>query len=378
MKRILLILAVFYSNFCTAQKPGSTSDSAKFFRSVRQNSSAFTFDGQRPGGRGWEILEKQFADNQFVAWGEYHNSALLSQLSGYALQAAGGFGFKNWCVEVSPFVAAELTAIAHSPSPFDTLKALSKDHPDYGVFPFFKTKADAELITTAAKYKFNIWGIDQEFQMAFPYCISKVYNAQSPKIRSAYKGVYDSLMAKWWMPKVSLLDSLMKVTVQQKLKQALSDVKLSRAIYYEQDNQLRASLMKKNFYQYYDDAKAGNKKVFFKMGANHLAKGLNLMTNLYDIGNAAYELAQRNKTGFVNVYFINRYYTEKGKVIDDLESEEGEYPKEFLQLYDKDKWIVVDLRALRLTYNHDKTLTDDTYQIIYKYDFVVVSPEVMQ
>ncbi|MCP9752197.1 hypothetical protein [Ferruginibacter sp. HRS2-29] len=378
MKKLIIATAILYSSVSFAQTANNIPDSAKFNKKVMENTTSFVFDGQKPTGKGWDILEKQFADNQFVAWGEYHNSPAISQLSAYALGSASKYGFRNWCVEVSPFVASELTGIAASKNPIDSLKAISKDHPDYGTFPFFKTTEDAQMLSIAAKNKYKIWGIDQEFQMAFPYCITKAYDAQSPKVKKAYKAVYDSLLARWWMPKVRLIDSLKNATIQPRLKDALEDIKISRTIYYESDNQMRATLMKKNFYNYYDKTTTKNEKVFFKLGANHLAKGLNLMTNLYDIGNAAYELSQRNKTGFVNVYFVNRFYTEKGKVIDDLDNEDSEYPKEFLKLYDKEKWMVVDLRAMRLRYDHDKTISDDAYSILYKYDLVVISPEVMK
>lgn len=376
MKKYLVIAAALLSNYCIGQTRKVVSDLEKFNKYIAENTASFTFDGIKPHGEGWAMLEKQFAENQFVAWGEYHNSVLISQLSNYALETASRYGFKNWCVEVSPFVAAELTRIAKTRNPFDSLVAVSKDHPNYGTFPFFKTKEDIQMVATAVKHKYAIWGIDQEFQMAFPYCISKAYAAQSVKVRKEYKPVYDSLLAKWWMPDVKLLDSLKKVVVQKNFKQALDDIKISRTIYYESNNLMRATLMKKNFYNYYNPIAPKNEKVFFKMGANHLAKGINLMTHLYDIGNAAYELSQRNETGFANVYFINRYYVEDGKTVDDLESAENEYPREFLKLYDRDKWVVIDIRKMRGRYSNDKTLTEDTYQIIDKYDFIVVSPEI--
>ena len=370
----LSAVMIFFTNCCIGQVKKMISDSANFNKYVADHSASFIFNGTKPSGDGWIMLEKLFAGNQFVAWGEYHNSLLLSQLSEYALEAASGYGFKNWCVEVSPFAAAELTRIAGTGNPLDTIIALSKDHPDYGTFPFFKTKEDVRMLTTAVKYRYHIWGVDQEFQMAFPYCITKAYNAQSPGIKKTYKTVYDSLLAKWWMPDAGLLDSLKKVVVQQKYKLALEDVKISRAIYYESNNLKRAALMKKNFYRYYNAVIGKNEKVFFKMGANHLAKGINLTTRLYDIGNAAYELAQRNETGFANVYFINRYYVEDGKIVDDLESADREYPIEFLKLYNKEKWVVLDLTRFRN--RGDKTLSEDAYGIIEKYDFIVVSPEV--
>ncbi|WP_337043137.1 hypothetical protein [Emticicia sp. 17c] len=378
MKSLLLLVGLMFSYTCFAQKNKVVSDSTKFNRYLLQHTSSFTFDGHKPSGAGWDILEKQFADNQFVAWGEYHNSTVLSQLSSYALEVGSRYGFKNWCVEVSPFVASELMRFAASANPADSLLMVSKDHPNYGTFPFFKTTEDAQMLVTAKKYKYHIWGIDQEFQLAFPYAINHVYNAQSAKIKQTYKPVRDSLLAKWWMPAVKLLDSLRNAVPQPIYKRVLDDIKVSRTIYYEDNSLMRATLMKKNFYQYYDQTKTKNEKVFFKLGANHLAKGLNLMTHLYDIGNSVYELSQRNQTNFTNVYFIVRYTTEDGRIIDDLASTENEYPKEFLQLYDKDKWVVVDLRPFRVRYRNDKTLTDDTYQIIDKYDFVVVSPEVQK
>lgn len=377
MKIFFSFLTIFIGYFGFSQTSKTTNDSAKFIKYTRDSLASFTFNGQIPAGDGWKILEKQFADNQFVAWGEYHNSPVLSQLSAYALQKAAGYGFKKWCVEVSPFVAAELMRISKEKDPFGSIQAISKDHPDYGTFPFFKTKEDVEMLTIATKNNYSIWGIDQEFQMAFPYCITQIYNAQSHTVKKRYKGVYDSLLAKWWMPEVKLIDSLKHVTSQKNLRMALDDLKISRTIYYESDNLMRADLMKRNFYRYYDQSKK-QEKVFFKMGANHLAKGLNLMTDLYDIGNAVFELSQRNNSGFANVYFINRYYTEKGVVMDDLASEESEYPKEFLQLYDKDKWVVLDIRPLRHKLKNDKTLTADTYSILNKYDIIVVSPEVMK
>ncbi|PKK38249.1 hypothetical protein BWI96_00170 [Siphonobacter sp. SORGH_AS_0500] len=376
MKKFLLLITWLFTHTGFAQQGKALSDSSKFNTYLARHTSSFTFNGQKPIGPGWDLLEKQFADNQFVAWGEYHNSGVLSQLSCFALEAASRHGFKNWCVEVSPFVASELMRISTSKSPYDSLLAVSKDHPTYGTFPFFKTQDDAQMLNTAANYKYQIWGIDQEFQMAFPYAINRVYNAQSPKVKQAYQAVRDSLLARWWMPKVKLLDSLRNGIPQQQYKQVLDDIKVSRTIYYEDNSLMRATLMKKNFYRYYDQTKAKNEKVFFKLGANHLAKGLNLMTHLYDMGNAVYELAQRNQTRFTNVYFMLRYTTEDGKIIDDYESAENEYPKEFLKLYNKEKWVVVDLRPLRVRYRNDKTLTEDTYQLIDKYDFVVVSPEI--
>lgn len=378
MKKSLLIIALFIFNFSFGQTKKKLTDEEKLTKCILENTNYFTFNGQNPEGKGWNILENLFANNQFVAWGEYHNSPLLSQLTNYALESASKYGYKTWCVEISPFAASELMRITKFKNPLDTIFQIAKERPNFTTFPFFQTKEDIGMLTTANKFGYTIWGIDQEFQTAFPYCLDKVYQMQPKNTKERFKAVYDSLKTKWWNPEAKLLDSLKGGIKQPILKRLLDDIKISKDIYYYSDNQRRADLMKTNFYNYYDDLKNKNKKVFFKMGANHLAKGINLETNLYDVGNAIYELAQRNKTNFSNVYLMVRYTEEKGIITDDLEEINNQNPKIFSKLYDKEKWVLVDLRSLRLRMRYDNSLTSDAYKIIEKYDYVLVSPEILK
>ncbi|WP_341904256.1 hypothetical protein [Fluviicola taffensis] len=378
MKKGLFMIALLIFNLAFGQEKKKATDEEKLTKCILENTNYFTFNGQKPDGKGWDILENLFANNQFVAWGEYHNSPLLSQLTNYALESASKYGYKTWCAEISPFAAAELMRIAKSKNPLDTISRIANERPNFTTFPFFQTKEDIGMLTTANQFGYTIWGIDQEFQTAFPYCLDKVYQAQPKNTRERFKAVYDSLQASWWNPEAKLLDSLKKGIKQPNLKRVLDDIKISKDIYYYSDNQRRADLMKTNFYNYYDGLKTKNEKVFFKMGSNHLARGMNLETNLYDIGNAVYELAQRNKTNFSNVYIMVRYTEEEGVITDDLEEKNNQNPKVFSKLYDKDKWVLVDIRSLRLRMRYDNSLTSDTYKMIEKYDYVLVSPEILK
>ena len=105
---------------------------------------------------------------------------------------------------------------------------------------------------------------------------------------------------------------------------------------------------------------------------------MNLITKVYDIGNTIFEVAEHNKTNFTNVYCMVRYTTEKGKIIDDFESDDCENPKVFSKLYDKEKWVLVDIRSIRRKIAYDGSLTMDTYRLLEKYDFVLVSSEIMK
>jgi hypothetical protein len=372
----LLLLLSCYSSY--SQTKTSLSDNDKLNRCITENSSYFTFTEGQPIGKGWTLLENLFKENQFVAWGEYHNSPLLSQLTAYALASASTSGYRSFCIETSPFIAAELMRFSRTPSPTDTLERLYKTgYPTIGNIPFFKSQEDAQMLTAVNKFKYDIWGIDQEFQMSFSYCINSVYEAQSKRIKQRYKPLRDSLLARWWYPNTKLLDSFKNAIAQKRLKAVLDDIKISKEIYRNGDNEGRAALMKRNFFTYFN-SKPTNEKVFFKLGSNHLAKGINLQTNIYDIGNAIYELAQRNQTKFANVYFMVRYTTESGKLVDDFYRDEPENPKVFTALYNKEKWVLVDIKKLRTQLNYDNSLTKNTYQLIEKYDYVLVSPELMK
>ncbi|MCJ8209095.1 hypothetical protein MUY27_05200 [Mucilaginibacter sp. RS28] len=375
MKQLLLLVLLLANSLSYAQNGKSVSDEDRLNKYITSHISYFTFNGQRPEGKGWDTLDSLFAKNQFVAWGEYHNSPLLSQLTVYALESAAKYGYKNWCVEVGPYTATELTRISRATNPADTIEKLFKEgYPKIGTFPFFSTANDAQMLMAAHKFGYHIWGIDQEFQMSFPYGLKKIYQAQSNKFRQRYKPLYDSLQAKWWYPNTLLLDSLANAIGQKQYKALLQGIKVSKEIYRNGDNASRAALMKKNFFWCYNQTD-NKQKVFFKMGSNHLAKGMNLQTNLYDIGNAVYELAQRNQTGFANVYLMVRYTIENGKLTDDFSSKENENPRVFSSLYEKDKWVLIDLRKLKVKY--DATLSRDTYQLIEKYDYVLISPEIL-
>lgn len=176
MKKYLFFICLLVFSISFAQDKKKTTDEEKLAKSILENTNYFRFDGDKPLGKGWEILANLFAENQFVAWGEYHNSPVISQLTRYALEVASQKGCKIWCVETSPFAASELSNMAKTADPWETLAKINQKRPKFTTFPFFETKEDIAMLSTAKQMGFSIWGIDQEFQMAFPYCFDKAYH----------------------------------------------------------------------------------------------------------------------------------------------------------------------------------------------------------
>jgi hypothetical protein len=91
-----------------------------------------------------------------------------------------------------------------------------------------------------------------------------------------------------------------------------------------------------------------------------------------------YELPKMEGVNFTNIEFIPRMSKDnEGKVVDELEDPNTPYSKFFLKYYDPKKWVVIDLRPMRAFITRtDGTIDENGYDVITKYDVMVLSPEV--
>lgn len=384
MKKIILLSGFILLNMVLS----FAQDSTKISALVNQAKLNFDIVGNKPVGKGWDLLANQFASNNFVGWGEYHNSPMISILTNEALKVAAKNKYAIWCVEIGEYAAQDLYKTATDKIFYGYMKNFNKTYgiEGYTAIPFFSSSEDSVMLQTAITQKMAIWGIDQESQMSFPYHLSKVFNDLSLALKVQNKSLLDSLMKKWYFPKEELLDSLSKLSKDKENMTRLEEVKLSEDIYanYGEDrfqmNSDRAKLMKKHFYSYLKTSEKQNPqalKIFFKMGSNHLAKGFNLETHQLDMGNLAHELAIMKGSSYTNVQFIQRLSkNNKGVVVDEMLQKTSEYSKFFMAHSQKDKWVVIDLKPLRAALKHDKTLDEVTYEIIEKYDTIILSPEI--
>ena len=215
------------------------------------------------------------------------------------------------------------------------------------------------MVQTAIANNIAIWGIDQEAQISFPYNITRAYNNLPPDIKVKNKPLFDSLIKKWYFPKGQLLDSLKELVKNKEDEDRINEIKLSKAIYANYGNNDytmntdRVRLMKTHFFNNlaaYQKKYSTPVKVFFKMGSNHLTKGFTLSTHQLDMGNLANELAISQKSSYSNVQFIARYFiNNEGKTVDRLLKENDGFSKFFMAYYQKDIWVVIDVRPLRST-----------------------------
>jgi hypothetical protein len=65
------------------------------------------------------------------------------------------------------------------------------------------------------------------------------------------------------------------------------------------------------------------------------------------------------------------------KIVDELADPNTPYSPYFLKQYNASKWIVIDLRPMRAFITRtDGSIDENGYEIIKKYDIMVLSPEI--
>lgn len=389
-KKVVTVLFLCFSLKLTAQN-------ARILDSIVNTSKlSFQVIQNKPTGDGWAFLTKQFSLNNYVGWGEYHNSPLLSLLTQEALGVAAKNNYNAWVVEISPMAASALENFTVNKAAYQQYMAANevyqgKNQKVFTFIPFFYSSADSLMLLSAVHNNIKLWGIDHESQTSFHLYINQAYHNLSKAAQVTCKNAYDSAMKYWYMPDAEDMDALIAASKNKKDIEALQEVKKaanivsnnSRRKYRYKSLVDRTEVMRQHYYTYLQAFKTTykkNPKVFFKMGDNHLAKGFNLEKQQLDVGNMVYELAKQEGVNFTNIAFMPRMSLGRdGKIIDALTDPDTEYSTFFLKQYNADKWVVIDLRPLRdFITQPDGSIDEKGYEIIRKYDVLVISPEVDQ
>ncbi|MGG9964743.1 hypothetical protein [Ferruginibacter sp. SUN106] len=360
------------------------------------NTSRLSFEivNDKPVGDGWNFLMKQYAENNYVGWGEYHNSPLISLLTKEALGEAAKNNYNAWAVEISPMAAAALETYAIDKSAYQKYRKANevfqgKNFKAFTLTPFFYTAPDSLMLLAAVKNNIKLWGLDHEFQLSFHLYINQAYNNLTKANQVKCKAAYDSAIKYWYMPQPEDIDAIIGLSKSKKDIADLNEVKKAIDIYTKHERRktiyqslsCRTDLMKQHYYTYLKAFQAKYKKspkVFLKMGDNHLAKGINMEKQQYDIGNMIYELSKMEGVNFTNIEFVPRMSKDNNdKIVDELSDPNTPYSPYFLKQYNANKWIVIDLRPMRAFITRtDGSIDENGYEIIKKYDIMVLSPEI--
>ena len=402
----VLILPVFFSVPAQTKQPLTEKDLEKF---------TYYFDivdGRFTGG-GSKFLADEIGRNQYILLGEYHGSLRISEFTKALIPVFHAAGCRTFGLEVGPISSQELTSFSKDPerivenlNSFNSKYLMARGQREFTPIPFFSNVEDAEFLIEAAKRKWKLIGLDQEFSFSYLPLIERTYEnltaSGKSKLSSLYvqtiaavKNIYaeDASGVKNQYIAISesiefnkFLDLASGKNAQN--KEIADALRMTTGIYknnastirkYYAANSTRVDYMKQNlaagFAKNAFDVKKD--KMLLKMGAVHTGRGFSPLS-LFEIGNNLSELADFHGNRSLHLNFHSRFYVEGGKEIDALENKTGfDYRfQSLLQMGKRDQWTVIDLRPLReAVFYHRRFSMDDIVLEIFKNHDLFVIPK---
>ena len=171
-------------------------------------------------------------------------------------------------------------------------------------------------------------------------------------------------------------------------KQIIDDILLSWKIYEQhrlnkpQSIQMRGDLMKRRFIETYQSlSKDGRKpKMLIKLGGLHVMKGKTPL-GITDIGETANQLAKKNSSQDLNLYFMFRYYLDKKEKLGYFDNADGnsKWLKERhpIILQGKvDEWAIIDLKSLKIAMEEGEVIYifPPIQKLIDRHDYILIPP----
>lgn len=408
MKKTISIVFLLFacSKFTPAQEKPSLSE-----KDLAKNTHYFGIVKDTLVGEGADFLLAEMKKHQYVLLGEYHGSFQISTFTKAVIPLLDDAGFRNFGLEVGPVSADILSELSKDPS--QTISKLNifnsqfyqyADNRTYTAIPFFGSVEDAAFLAEAAKRKWNLIGLDQEFVYSYLPLLQRMYNNLEPEKRKKctelYRGAVNAVTTAYSIDSSggkgcfeTIAEStgfrkfLDEVSVQNTPNQKIADaIRTTTDIYmksaqrkYLEQNSNRVQYMKQNLAAAFAKNKFDLRKdkMLLKMGAVHTGRGFSPLS-LFEIGNTLSELAEFNGNKSLHIGFNARFYVDSLKEIDELRDTTGfGYRfKALFQMAKKDKWTIIDLRPLRYNvfYSRSYKLDEVVLEIFKNHDLYILPP----
>ena len=283
---------------------------------IAANRMAVDFDGNRFSGQGYDWLLDRGAQAHAFLLGEEHGIAENPKLAAALFTALVPHGYRHVGIEISPPMAAALDRALASGDPAALDRLLTT--PELRV-AFFGMREEADWLHAARTALHGrapfLWGVDYEVA-ADRYLIRQLKGRKMPATAAQALAALDTASARSWAryeqthnpqfifsfagdpqlvrslraawPQADADSALIIDTLEQTL--AINALWVAQKGY--EFNLLRAQLLRSNLMHYWRAKQQRDplSRLFMKMGASHLVRGLN-MTDVFDIGTLIPELA---------------------------------------------------------------------------------------
>ena len=396
------------------QQPAAAED-VSLATELARHKYALTLDGGKLEGPGAEFLVREASTAEFVLIGEDHGIGSIPDFAAALYRRIAPLGFGHLVVEAGPLSGAAVERMARSADPHAAFAQFNREHPF--ALPFFSWLEECRLAETAVRSSAAsrpvIWALDQEFVLSAPVHFARLA-AIAPNPRAKALAVeyqrraeneYAAMVASHNPSDVFLvaakaedfdrLESAFAARPGSEAARILGELRVSWEIYVKngdgrgyQSNLQRSELMKQHFMEYYRAAERAERRpprAVFKFGAFHMKRGRSV-TNVFDIGNLASELAVSNGSHSFHILVIaasgtqNGYYPfvgnpdDKHKPIDAVGSFDFMDVKPLLDAAGATGVSVIDLRPLRAVVGRRSSGEIDAglKDAIFGYDAVLV------
>jgi hypothetical protein len=402
MKKIwqLVLLAVLLFSATPLYAQDST-----LARLVGKNRYSLSQEGQLFMGPGWEKLQHDVQQSQFVLVGEDHGTA---QIPAFTAALAQVLKPAVYVAEIDPYEAQDLTRLVAQPG---LPTAFQQQYPLS--LSFYSWVEEFELMRTLRAQQVRLLGVDQvNCFYAGRFYAQLAQQTKNKKSRAYFQqrsvayqahdqaimGVDGSKVTLFHQPQAAL-DSLVLLTRQESPSvQQMVQAYVTSAHIYEtaitpgtglQSHQQRIDLMKRNLLKGLptNAAQVGQSlpKALFKFGAIHVARGASLLGGVFDLGNLALNLTDAQNQQSLHLLIVGKQGTKNAgfdptdfsKNVRSYSNAEEAFVKPFTVPAGSTAWQVFDLRPLRRALLRDKLTVNssDLHAILLGYDYIVIIPE---
>ena len=284
-------------------EPAATDQAQAFVATIAASRLVLTVSDGHAGGPAAAYLTEKAANSQFFLVGEEHGVAAIADTVRTLVPMLGAAGYRDFAVETDPYSARLIEDLLREGGTDALADYLHQDGKSIAM-PFFNWEAEALLAeaflaVTPRDPQGNLWGLDQVFIGAYGPLFARIASqAQDPAARelaaalAAQANGNLEFLGQMDVAQLERLRALLEQSGDAALVALADDMILSRRIYAPfigqpgwsayQANHAREDLMKRNFLGRYQAA--GQSKVLFKFGSNHMARGLSA-THVPSLGN---------------------------------------------------------------------------------------------
>lgn len=360
----------------------------------------------RLSGPGAELLVAAGRDAQFFLIGEEHGVAEVPRVTAGLFRELAPAGYRHLAIETGEMLASALNRQVLADTTGAAYAGFLRDH--FPGAPFYSWREDAALLREAVRAAGGrddvLWGLDYDI-VADRYALRRLRelapNDRARALADSVIAVADTALARALAtPNPGLLmmfggpDDVYAPLRQayapqpgseaDRILRLMEDTRRVNGYWARgqgyRSNEERARLNKRQLMRYLDEATARDgrmPKVMMKFGSSHMVRGRSF-TQVFDLGTLASELADVNGSRSFGVLMLGGAGTSHA-VVDPRVFRSMEVPVEvpawaqpFYDAADPRRWTVIDLRPLRARIPRLGALPDQTRQVLYGFDAVVI------